>query len=761
MSYPVAVRALCEFAAREGDLDLRYQAAPSAEEGIAGHARVSARRGDGYQHELGLQGMHGTLLVRGRADGYDPARNRLEEIKTHRGAVERIPANQRALHWAQLKVYGCLLCRELELPDVELALVYFDIASERETVLLERQPAQVLEAFFGELCQRFIGWAEQEISQRQARDVALTGLTFPYPDFRPGQRRLAETLYKVARREGRLLAQAPTGIGKTLGSLFPLLKAMPQAPLDRLFFLTAKTPGRQLALDALQQLGGAALPLRVLELGAREKLCEHPDKLCQGDSCPLARGFYDRLPAARQACVEARWLDHAGLRRIAAEHQVCPYYLGQELARWVDVCVGDYNHYFDSSALLHGLTLSNQWKVALLVDEAHNLVERARRMYSAELRGGQLAAARQSAPTALKKPLERIARQWSALQREQGLTALRETTAGGLFEPPPVRHYAVAPLPGALLAALQQFSAAFSEWQQQSAQVPPTALLEMHFLALQFCRLAEQFDDHSLFDLSLPAQGKRADLCLRNLLPAPFLAPRFASARSAVLFSATLGPQHYYRDLLGLGSEAAWLEIAAPFASDQLQVSLASISTRYADRQSSLQPITDLIAAQYARAPGNYLVFCSSFDYLQQIAARLATDQPQIPCWSQGRSMDEAARAAFLARFVAGGRGIGLAVLGGAFGEGIDLPGERLIGAFIATLGLPQLNPVNEQMRQRLQQLFGQGHDYTYLYPGLQKVIQAAGRVIRGPQDRGTLHLIDDRFGQPRIRALLPGWWGI
>jgi len=761
MSYLVAVRTLCEFAAREGDLDLRYQAAPSAEEGVAGHQRVQARRGEGYQRELSLQGSQGPLQVRGRADGYDPARQRLEEIKTHRGALERIPEHQRRLHWAQLRVYGCLLCRQLGLPRIELALVYFDIASETETPLLEVRQADELEALFAELCQRFLGWAEQEMAQREARNAALGALRFPFADFRPGQRRLAETLYKVARRQGRLLAQAPTGIGKTLGSLFPLLKAMPEATLDKLFFLTAKTPGRQLALDALRQLGAERLPLRVLELGARDKLCEYPERLCQGDSCPLAEGFYDRLPAARQACVDTAWLDHPSLRRIAAQHRVCPYYLGQELARWADVCIGDYNHYFDGSALLHGLAQNNQWQVALLVDEAHNLVERARRMYSAALDAALLGSARQAAPAALKKPLERVARQWSAVQRQQGLVPLAGN-AGALFDAArPARHYAVAALPGALIGALQQFCSAFGEWQLQSPAPPPAALLDLHFQALQFCRLAEQFDSHSLFDLSLAPGSRRADLCLRNLLPAPFLAPRFASARCAVLFSATLSPAPYYRDLLGLGSATAWLEIAPPFAREQLQVSLAPISTRYADRSASLRPIARLIAEQYARRPGNYLVFCSSFDYLQQIAATLAAEQPQLSCWSQARRMDEAARATFLARFVAGGQGIGLAVLGGAFGEGIDLPGERLIGAFVATLGLPQLNPVNEQLRARMQQLFGNGHDYAYLYPGLQKVIQAAGRVIRGPDDRGTLHLIDDRFGQPRIRALLPSWWGV
>lgn len=771
MSYRVAVRALCEFAARSGDLDLRYNASPSAEEGMAGHARVAARRAADYQRELALEGDYGPLRIRGRADGYDPARNRLEEIKTHRGDLARLPDSQRTLHWAQLKVYGHLFCSNRALPQVELALVYHDVASERDSLLLETHDAATLQAFFETLCQRFVHWAEQELAQREARDQALTSLGFPHAEFRPGQRRLAEVVYKVARTEGQLLTQAPTGIGKTLGTLFPLLKAMPSARLDKLFFLTARTPGRRLALDALRQLGAdkAAFPLRVLELSAREKLCEHPQLPCQGDTCPLAAGFYDRLPAARQACAEAGWLDLPRLRAIAAEHRLCPYFLGQEMARWVDVAIGDYNHYFDAHALLHGLAQHNQWRVGLLVDEAHNLIERARRMYSAALEGRHLAAARKVAPPALKSALERVARRWSTLQREQGLAARTPGPAADapLFDTAPAdvgssKRYAVSTaLPAALVDALQQLCGSFSEWRQDNLQAVEPALLEFHFQALQFCRLAECFGDHSLFDLSLPPGGGRADLCLRNLLPAPFLAPRFAAARCSVLFSATLAPQHYQRDLLGLPDNTAWLDIAAPFSREQLTVRLAPLSTRYTDRQRSLQPIVELVARQYAEAPGNYLLFCSSFDYLQQIATRLAATQPPIPCWSQARRMDEAAREAFLERFEEGGGGIGLAVLGGVFGEGIDLPGERLIGAFVATLGLPQLNPVNEEMRRRLQRRFGNGHDYTYLFPGLQKIIQAAGRVIRGPGDRGTLHLIDDRFEQPRIRALLPAWWGL
>ncbi|KFF34809.1 ATP-dependent DNA helicase [Pseudomonas aeruginosa VRFPA01] len=545
--YQVAVRALCEFTAKRGDLDLRFTPSPSALEGIAGHTLVTSRRPAHYQREVALSGRYRHLQVRGRADGYDPQANCLEEIKTHRGDLALQPANHRHLHWAQARVYGWLLCAERKLEEIELALVYLEIGSHKETRFVERQRADDLRIFFETQCQAFLAWAEQELAHRQRRDRGLLALRFPHGEFRHGQRQLAEAVYKAASAGCCLMAQAPTGIGKTIGTLFPQLKAMPGQRLDRLFFLAAKTPGRALALDALRSLHGEAgeLPVRVLELVARDKACEHPDKACHGESCPLARGFYERLPT-------------------------------------------------------------------------------------------------------------------------------------------------------------------------------------------------------------------------RAPVPAAFLAERFAASRSTVLFSATLGPRDYYADLLGLPAGTPWLEVDSPFSAEQLEVHLQRrVSTRYAHRQASLAPIAAILGEQFRQRPGNYLAFFSSFDYLQQALEVFRQAYPWLPCWSQTRRMDEEERRAFLERFVAGGEGIGFAVLGGAFGEGIDLPGERLIGAFIATLGLPQVNPVNEQIRLRMQRLFGDGYDYTYLYPGLQKVVQAAGRVIRSRSDRGVVHLIDDRFAQARVRRLLPGWWQV
>lgn len=747
MSYSVAVRALCEFTAKVGDLDLRFTPSPSAQEGIAGHRTVAARRSAHYQSEVALEGEYQQLKVRGRADGYDPDNNRLEEVKTYRGDLDAQPANHRQLHWAQAKVYGWLMCQKLGLTQIDLALVYFDIVGEGETLLNQRFQAADLEAFFNQQCARFLEWAQQEMQHREARNHAAHTLGFPHADFRPGQRVLAESVYKAVSTGRCLMAQAPTGIGKTVGTIFPLLKALAPQQLDKVFFLTAKTPGRKLALDAAKVLHASSdLPLRVLELVARDKACEHLDKACHGDSCPLAKGFYDRLPAAREAASSVRLLDQRNLREVALAHHVCPYYLSQEMARWADLVVADYNYYFDFGAMLFGLAQLNQWRAAVLVDEAHNLVERARSMYSASLSQFSLQALRDSAPEPLKKPLQRLNREWNALHKEQVA---------------PYQAYATRP--DKLLQALSLCISAMGDHFNDHPESLAGELQAFYFEALQFAKVAELFNEHFIFDISKHSLGgkrSRSTLCLRNVVPAEFIRPRLTAARSSVLFSATLSPRHYYADLLGLPADTAWVDVESPFKAEQLRVRIVDeISTRFVHRQASLEPIVDLIASQFAQQPGNYLAFFSSFDYLQQVAQLLAQRHPAITLWLQARGMAEAERQAFLDQFTQHSQGIGFAVLGGAFGEGIDLPGSRLIGAFIATLGLPQLNPVNEQMKLRMGAIFGAGYDYTYLYPGIQKVVQAAGRVIRSEHDRGVVMLIDDRFGQPQVRQLLPRWW--
>lgn len=750
--FRVAVRTLCEFAAKTGDLDLRFTPSPTAQQGIAGHQTVQARRGASYRSELRVEGTYKSLVLRGRVDGYDPDRRRLEEIKTCVGSIDDIPRNQQALHWAQAKVYGALLCRQFDLHDIEIALVYFDIREQRElSPLGERWSAPDLETFLAGLCETFLTWAQHEAAHRMRRDRELEALSFPQATFRRGQRDLAKAVFNAARGGHCLFAQAPTGIGKTLAVLFPMLKAAPRTALDRVFFLTAKGSGRSVALETMRTLsdGNPKLGLRTLELTARSKACEHPDKTCHGDACPLARGFYDRLPAARRVASERVQLTRDALREIGLAHGICPYYLGQEMARWCDVVVADYNHYFDRSALLHALTLDDELRVALLVDEAHNLVDRAREMYTASLSSDHFRHRGHAAPAPLGSAFARVRRHLNHIVRET-----------------PAPYAELQTLSRAFATAIRDLNAAFSEHFAQRPAQNGGALLDVYFDALAFERTLAEHDDHSMIDLQQsPSSSRRrtdATLTIRNVVPAPFLAQRFADAATCVLFSATLTPASFHAQLLGLPESTQYLDIPSPFDPGQLDVRVVdTLSTRYRDRDASIGPLVEIVRSQVEREPGNYLVFVSSHDYLEQVADRLTEICPHVPIWRQTRQMKDRDREDFLQRFSPHGSGIGLAVLGGVFAEGVDLVGNRLVGAFIATLGLPQVNDVNEAMRRRLDRNFGKGYDYTYLYPGLRKVVQAAGRVIRTPSDRGCVYLVDDRYGRPEVRRLLPAWWRI
>ncbi len=762
-AYTVSVRELCEFTAKRGDLDRRFTPSATALEGMAGQNTVAQRRGQDYETEIALETTCGPLRVRGRADGHDPRRRCLEEIKTIRGHPDDLPQNRRLLHWAQLQTYGALFCRARQLPDIALALVYFDVASQQEVELRQVFGSDELEDLLAKRCGAFLDWARQEALHRSARDAALQTLAFPRQAFRTGQRALAEAVYKAAANRRCLLAQAPTGIGKTVGTLYPLLRAMPLHGIDKLAYLTCKGTGRLTALEALGDLraGLAGAALRVLTLVPKDEGCVHPDKACHGDACPLARGFYDRLPAARQEATTLAWLDAPAQRQVALRHGICPYYLGQELVRWADVLVGDVNHLFDSRGLLWGLSQALDWRLAVLVDEAHNLVERARQMYSAELRLGEVRLAAQTAPGATRSALGVLA---------QATEDLAVDTAA----PYAVLDHA----PDAFVQALQTAAAALAEHFNQHP-LSVGGLLNFHFGLQRFLRLVEALSAHSLFDVQtlLPTRGHAgagmevaepapaaddAVLCVRNVAPACFLRRRFEALHSVTLFSATLAPAAYAIQLLGLPETTAWLDVPPAFDPEHLTVRVArGISTRFAHRDRSLTPLTTVIASQFDAHPGNYLAFFSSFDYLDKAAALLAALRPDIPQWRQARRMGSSARTDFLASFQPQGRGIGFAVLGGVFAEGVDLPGPLLIGAFIATLGLPPLSVTQDHMQARLDKLFGAGCGYADLVPAMQRVIQAGGRVLRTPEDRGWLWLLDDRYLRADVAAMLPGWWRV
>lgn len=748
----VAVKTLVEFAAKAGSLDRRFTPAPTGQEGIEGHKKVTSRRGEDYQTEMSLSISYNGITFRGRADGYDPATHCIDEIKTFYGDVDRIPENHRALHWAQARCYGWMYCALHGCDQVNLALIYFELTTETEFLLEENWKASELQKYFELLAEKYCAWQTQLNQRRHQLQQWLEQLQFPYGEMHASQRVMAEAVYKAAATGRVALAEAPTGTGKTLAALFPALKSIPRTPVDKIFYLTAKTTGKQLALENIQLItSDAAAPLRTLELTAQEKACLEPDKKCRGDSCPYALDFYSKLEAARQAAFATPMLNKQALNKLADQFEICPFYLSLEMSRWVDVVVADVNYYFDGTPLLLGLTNQFDWNPYLLVDESHNLIERGRSMYSAELNRAELLAAKKVAPAALKKPLEKINKAWLSL-----LKKLPQVTDD---------FVRIETLPEKFGQALVEFTNSYSEFLQQNPEhsIQESSAQEFFFAALNYQRIGDILDED--FCIDMQAIGSKAEIItLRNLIPAQQLAARLSFAHSACFFSATLHPSHYYQTLLGLPEDAVHIKVPSPFGAHQLKVKIAHhLSTRYKDRQAAIAPVCEIIQQQLHEEPGNALVFFSGYEFLQQaeqqLRKRLA--QQDIQLIVQSRRMSEQERENFIEQFNQHNNLLGLAVLGGAFSEGVDLSGDALKGAFIATLGLPQVNPINEYLRGVLQEQFGQGYDFTYTYPGIQKVIQAAGRVIRNQTDSGYLWLLDQRFGQTQVKRLLPDWWDL
>jgi DNA excision repair protein ERCC-2 len=752
----VSVRALCEFAAKRGHLDHRFTPAPSASEGSFAHRWVQARRPEHYLPELALTAEFAGIQVRGRADGYDPQANRLEEIKTRVSHALPIAVEQTTLHWAQAKVYAAMVALHRDLPSLEVALVYVDLVQFEERLVIEQWQREDLLLFANELAAFYQQWHGLQKAHRLSRDSLLNHLPFAFAQFRSGQRELAQAVYRNALGRlgpaNQLLAQAPTGIGKTIATLYGQLRAMPQTKTDKIFYLTSRTTGRALALQALQQLDPSKT-IRVVELIAKEKSCLHLDKQCHPESCVLANGFYDRLPHARaQAHQLGGASTHAELAKIAAEQAICPYYFNHEMAKWADVVVADYQYFFDASALLAAMTMWFDWNVAILVDEGHSVIDRVRDMYTAQLSLSSTAKAARQAPRGTGAAFKRLLmawRQWTKHTKDYEVIAdLPEPITAALFD---------------VIRKILPQSEAQPDQSKVALGMPvvlPPDVLEWFFTALQFERVREMANQDWLIDV----QGNEAfhSMAIRCVLPRKPIAGRLTLTDSAVFFSATLAPFDAFKQMLGLAPDCQWLDLPSPFKAEQLTVHLArQVSTRYKDRAGSLTALVSILQQQYQDMPGNYLAFFSSYEYMQQAVNALNASAPHVPTWTQESGMSEPQRNAYLDRFEPQGRGIGFAVLGGAFSEGIDLPGSRLIGAFVATLGLPQMNPMTQAFVAVIDTQLGNGYEHVYLYPGLRKAVQAAGRVIRSEQDQGVLWLLDQRYGQEHIQALLPHWWHI
>lgn len=768
--FKVSVRELAEQVERSGDINFRFSARSSALAGLRGHQRVQKARGAEYVSEKKLSASiesEGLCLeVSGRVDGYFPTASPMlvEEIKTTRGDPSMIPDSVQRQHWAQARIYAHLLAKDHGLADDEIVTVrlcYLELADDTEFLLVDHWSVTALKDYFDALIKSYLEFLIGLDAWQRQRDASIEQLNFPYGEYRPGQRDMAVSVYRTMIDAGQLILQAPTGIGKTMAALFPAIKALPPAAYDKLFFVSAKSSGQQMATTAIEHLKRQGLALRDITLTAKRKICFTPGAPCAAEHCRYAVGYYDKLPAVRADVLAAKGsLGRADIEALAREHEMCPFELSLDLSVIADVVICDYNYVFDPGVYLRRYFDDATQRYGLLMDEAHNLVDRGREMFSAEVFKEEfLTLRRQCGPD-----LPSVRRALGAVNA-QFLVLLKPVK--NQFEQD--GFYTCEALPEKLLSALRKLCLVVEDWlQSDQSATQSDDLLQSYFSWLRFLRISESFDEN--YRCLLIARPLGIGLKLYNLNPGPGLATAMARLTSVIGFSATLMPQRYFQTLMGIGEGASWFQIDSPFAAENLGVFATSyISTTYRDRADSLYELADSIAAVVAQRQGNYLVFLPSFAYLNEVRDKLVERHPGITHVSQTPGMDEVARGDFLARFDAGVDSevastlVGFAVMGGVFGEGIDLKGARLIGVVIAGVGLPQIGVERDLIKAHfeLPEQAGQGFEFAYQYPGMSRVLQTAGRVIRGEQDRGIICLIDNRFNEARYRRLMPPHWQV
>ncbi len=790
----VQVRELVEFVLRRGGLggEREFVGRDRSLAGIRGHQRVQRSRPEGYRKEVTLshdiEREELVLRVQGRIDGLmvRPDDVLIEEIKTVQGVWDGVAE---PLHWAQAKCYAWIYAEQEGLREVAVRLAYLELKSGKLTEFVERFSFEELGGFFEGLTAEYLGWVRDQRQWQVARDASIQALGFPFSCYRQGQRDMAVAVYRTIAEGGRLFLEAPTGVGKTMSVLFPAVKAMGEGRLERIFYLTARTVGRTVAERAFAELRAAGLRLRSLTLTAKEKACVFQGQACDPQVCPLASHYYDRRkPAMREvlACME---INRPVLEAAGQRHQVCPFELSLDVSSWVDAVVCDYNYVFDPKVYLRRHFSEKQGDYVFLVDEAHNLVDRAREMFSADLESREVSEASRAVRSAVPRCARALGRLNSALRRlgkgvvpevssrepveateELDLFSPRRTPeptvpeAHGVSQNGRGADHAEAhwtrELPTELVQLAEEALNEAEVWlaQNQAAEFRE-GLLDLYFRLNTFCRTAELYDARFATIIEHRAQVKARLFCVD---PSFLLGQALKRGKAAVFFSATLTPIDYYRDLLGGSPEDSLLQLPSPFPAENLAVLVAGgIQTHFKARDRTLDDVAQAIGALVVERPGNYLVYLPSYQYLVSVRNRFQALFPGIRILSQEPGMPEAGREQFLAAFSARREGTlaGFAVLGGIFGEGIDLAGDRLIGAVVVGVGLPQLCVERDLIREYFDERTGAGFDYAYTFPGMNRVLQATGRVIRSETDRGVILLIDARFNQPRYRRLFPAWW--
>ncbi|MBQ7519658.1 MAG: ATP-dependent DNA helicase [Clostridia bacterium] len=723
-SLRASVRQMVEFSLRGGDL-VPASAAAMAEGSRAHRARqgsVSAHAERAVRWQGSCDGVEAD--IQGRIDllweDADPLC--IDELKLI-SPYAPLPVEPLPTHRMQAVCYGYMLAEELDLPEVCVQVSYVTETGAVRAYFEETLSRDTLTEQFFAMLRPLAAWHRLQCAHQEARDASLQALRFPYDHFRPGQREMAAQVYTAIRRQKRLFATLPTGTGKSAATLFPALKALGNGLTKQIFYLTARGTAQLSALDALGRMEGAAL--RSVVLTAREKCCPQSPMRCHPDFCPRAKGYYDReLPALMEACKQKKWED---LQAFCDKWALCPFEFSLALCEISDVVICDYNYVFDPLVSLKRI-IGQGKPVTLLMDEAHNLPGRARDMLSARLDSREVAEYRREIgkKQGRKHPLYLVLTAFLKLLRN-------------------------AEEPAGLLPSLE---ALIGEMASNPGEGDHDFFRQLLSFRMALNRYSEAPEGYRVL---IDPGTKERSVTLLCLDISSHLEKITRRMTGCVYFSATLEPLDAMRGLLGGNTEDALFALPSPFPPERLLVMTHPLPTRYQQRADSAGEAAACILALYSGHAGKYVAYFPSYAYLSLIREKLLALAPDLPLNVQDRAMEPEARDSFLRRMrEADGPLLSLCVLGGIFAEGIDLPGDQLIGVAVVGVGLPQVNEMQEALRAHYEEKLGDGFGFAYRNPGMQKVMQAAGRVIRSETDAGVVLLLDSRYQESAYARLLP-----
>ncbi len=750
----ISVRSLVEYVFRSGSIESGFRTNTTLVEGTKAHQKVQKTYKETDQKEVYVHAVipyeKMTFFIDGRCDGllFADGEITVDEIKSTSGDLHSIIEESYPVHWAQAKLYAYMYARENETKSMHVQMTYFQVDSEDQKQFKQTLSFQELELFVFDVVRRYAPYASLKLQHECKRDKSIKEIPFPFSRYREGQRKLAGAVYQSIRDQNSLFAEAPTGIGKTISTLFPSVKAIGEGLLKRIFYLTAKTITRTAAEEAFSLMQSKGVHMNTVTITAKDKICFKEETRCQKEYCEFANGYYDRInDAVLDILSNETIMNRSIIEQYARKHAVCPFEFSLDVAYAADAIICDYNYVFDPRVSLKRLFEEHKKQTALLVDEAHNLVDRAREMYSAELRKVdflQLKQLYKGINEGVYVAADTINKYFIALRKQCG--EKNELVLKDLQEE--------------LVELLETFvSIAEKELLSERDGELHGTLLEAYFTVQSFIRIAQLYDERYVTYVETLKDDVRIKMfCLD---PSYLLQQMGKGYRTKVYYSATLSPLHYYKNMLGAIDDDYVLTLPSPFMKEQLEVIIQPLSTRYRDREQSRKPIVDMIHKLVQEKPGNYLVFFPSYQYLRDVYEQFVEHDASVSTIVQNVGMSEDEREGFLAAFKANNKEafVGFAVMGGIFSEGVDLVGDRLNGVVIVGVGLPQLCLERNIIKEYFDETGKNGYDYAYVFPGMNKVLQAGGRLIRSEHDQGTIVLVDDRFLQNKYQSLLPYEW--